>query len=99
MNAMFSPDQFPSRQSMQRGFWAPVLFAPNPDTADRLVIAVVAVNAGRRGEEALMSIRFGSGDGTYGAAGYGKGSKTGPRNPRFGGDRRRQPFILGGVDR
>lgn len=29
---------------MQRGFWAPVLFAPNPDTADRLVIAVVAVN-------------------------------------------------------
>lgn len=44
MNAMFSPDQFPSRESMHRGVWAPVLFTPNPDTAERFVIAVVALN-------------------------------------------------------
>ena len=44
MNAMFSPDQFPSRSGLQRGVWAPVLFTPNPDTAERFVIAVAAVN-------------------------------------------------------
>lgn len=44
MSAMFSPDQFPNPESMHRGVWAPVLFTPNPDTAERLVIAVVALN-------------------------------------------------------
>lgn len=43
MNLAFSPDQFPSRARLVSASWAPILFAPNPDTPERLVIAVVAV--------------------------------------------------------
>ncbi|HYI41718.1 MAG TPA: hypothetical protein VE053_15525 [Allosphingosinicella sp.] len=34
---------FPSREGMQRGSWVPIHFSPNPDTSERLVVAVVAV--------------------------------------------------------
>lgn len=44
MNAMFSPEQFPSPASLVRGAWAPILFTPNPDSPERLVMAVAAVN-------------------------------------------------------
>lgn len=43
MNVNISPERFPSRSSLSRGIWAPVLFAPNPDTPERLVIAVAAI--------------------------------------------------------
>lgn len=45
MTLPFAPDQFPSKASLVAGVWAPVLFAPNPDTPERLVIAVAAVTA------------------------------------------------------
>jgi hypothetical protein len=44
MNIAFSVDQFPSRNALVRGTWAPILFAPNPDTPERLVLAVAAVS-------------------------------------------------------
>lgn len=44
MTVAFSPDRFPSRARLTRGVWAPVLFAPNPDTPERLVIGVAAVS-------------------------------------------------------
>lgn len=43
MNTAFAAEQFPSKAALQRGVWAPLLFAPNPDSPERLVIAVAAV--------------------------------------------------------
>ena len=46
MSVMFPANAFPSKHTLRRGAWAPVLFAPNPDSSERLVIAVVAVTDG-----------------------------------------------------
>ena len=42
MNIAFTQQMFPSKAGLQRGVWAPVLFTPNPDSPERLVVAVVA---------------------------------------------------------
>lgn len=41
---MFSLTDFPSKRALRRGVWAPVIFTPNPDSVERLVLAVVAVS-------------------------------------------------------
>lgn len=43
MTIMTSADRFPSRSSLVRGCWAPILFSPNPDSPERLVLAIAAV--------------------------------------------------------
>jgi hypothetical protein len=44
MSVVVPSDRFPRLDGFVRAEWAPIMFAPNPDTPERLVIGVVAVN-------------------------------------------------------
>jgi hypothetical protein len=44
MSIAIPTEWFPSRAAYVKAEWAPLMFAPNPDTPERLVIGVAAVN-------------------------------------------------------